>query len=465
MVRVTSFFTAIGIANFAKIPENPHFASSTAGVYTTSRGLNGTRTLLTDPSGDILTIARGLQRIVALHEEPENSGTFTEHVLIDALGRNYNWSHGLTYRNNYVYVSSDIFVWRFPYTPGSRASVAVTNLEEVVFNMGAGGRGGAPLGHFTRTIVFGPDGYLYIGISSLDNVDPDSRRSRVRRVQWRSEWDTGRFPQSLDFENMQVWADGLRNPLAMAFDRSGRLWELDNGPDNLNRPDLGSIIYPDNPTEELNLLDGPSGTFYGYPQCFSVGNLTRPFGSDPDFMKQYSWGGDFISRFPDSWCQNPVNNRPPIFGLPAHSSPIQMHRFREEDGCGRKAGSWPCSMVGDMFATLHGSWNRPTLVGYSVVRIRFNSTDMPVGYEVVGETVSFQEHCTGTANRGSPKCFRPAGITFKDGIMFISSAVTGEIVRLAYDPNHVRSEVEKAAAFSPCVWVISLISFWVTLFF
>jgi glucose/arabinose dehydrogenase len=381
---------------------------------------------------------------------------------MDAFGRNYNWSHGLAFYNNYVYVSSDIFVWRFPYQAGSRRSVNPSALEEVVFNMGAGGRGGAPQGHTTRTMVFGPDNYLYIGISSLDNVDPDSSRSRVRRVRWRPEYDTARFPQSLDFETLEVWADGLRNPLAMAFDRRGRLWELDNGPDNARRTDLGPEIYPDNPAEELNLLDGPANTFYGYPQCFSVGNLTRPFGSDPQFLRQFSWGDDYSSRFPDSWCQTREFNRPPVFGLPAHSSPIQMHRFREEDGCGRKSGSWPYSMVGDMFATLHGSWNRPTPVGYAVVRIQFNSSDMPIGYETIAETVNFRQNCR-SANGSNQRCFRPAGITFKDGIMFISSGATGEVVRLPYSPNHVRTDVEKAGASSLTLWGASMLSLFVTL--
>jgi hypothetical protein len=133
MVQISSLLTIVGLAT---IGENPSFESKTAGVYTTARGLNGTRTMLTDPSGDILTIARGLQRVVALSEEPVDSGTFKQYVLMDAIGRNYNWSHGLTFRNNYVYVSSDIFVWRFPYTAGSKSTVDVSRLEEVVFNMG-----------------------------------------------------------------------------------------------------------------------------------------------------------------------------------------------------------------------------------------------------------------------------------------------------------------------------------------
>ena len=106
---------------------------------------------------------------------------------------------------------------------------------------GAGGKGGAPLGHTTRTFVFGPDGYMYIGISSLNNVDQDSVRSRVRRLYFPN--DTLPNPNGVDFESLGVWSDGLRNPLGLDFDAQGRLWETDNGPDNLVRQDLGYVIY------------------------------------------------------------------------------------------------------------------------------------------------------------------------------------------------------------------------------
>jgi glucose/arabinose dehydrogenase len=219
------------------------------------------------------------------------------------------------------------------------------------------GRGGAPLGHTTRTMVFGPDNYLYIGISSLNNVDSDSSRSRVYRFPF-SNFNS--MSQSFDFQTGQIWADGLRNPLAIMFDSRNRLWELDNGPDNLSRPDILADIYQDNPAEELNLLDGPA--WYGYPHCFTVGNLTRSFGTDPQFLQQFAWAPNSV--YNDAFCQNAGNNRPPVSGIPAHSSPIQGTFFQE---CGQLEGSFPCSMKGDLFASLHGSWNRERPVGYNFV--------------------------------------------------------------------------------------------------
>ena len=97
---------------------------------------------------------------------------------------------------------------------------SITDLQVVIQGMSGRGNGGAPLGHYTRTIVFGNDNMMYIGISSLENVDADSSRSRVRRFPIS-------FPEGgLQFSSGELWADGLRNPLALAFDSNNVLWEM-----------------------------------------------------------------------------------------------------------------------------------------------------------------------------------------------------------------------------------------------
>jgi glucose/arabinose dehydrogenase len=97
---------------------------------------------------------------------------------------------------------------------------SISDLQVVIQGMSGRGNGGAPLGHYTRTIVFGKDRMMYIGISSLENVDADSSRSRVRRFPIS-------FPEGgLQFESGELWADGLRNPLALAFDANNVLWEM-----------------------------------------------------------------------------------------------------------------------------------------------------------------------------------------------------------------------------------------------
>lgn len=100
---------------------------------------------------------------------------------------------------------------------------------------------------------------------------------------------------------MKVFADGLRNEVGLAFDRHGRLWGVENGADQLNRPDLGGDIHNANPAEEMNLFDGEVGTYYGYPYCFSTYNLTGyPAGT------QFAWPS-FMDNVTDEWCKDEKN--------------------------------------------------------------------------------------------------------------------------------------------------------------
>jgi hypothetical protein len=48
---------------------------------------------------------------------------------------------------------------------------------------------------------------------------------------------------------------------------------VENGADQLNRPDIGGDIHNGNPAEELNRFNRTVGSHYGYPYCFSTYNL------------------------------------------------------------------------------------------------------------------------------------------------------------------------------------------------
>ncbi|VEU42652.1 unnamed protein product [Pseudo-nitzschia multistriata] len=118
----------------------------------------------------------------------------------------------------------------------------LVNEEVVVSNINEDGMGGAPLGHKTRTLEFDKSGMLYISVGSNKNVDGDSYRSRIRRFNISDPSVT--FPQ--DFQTMEVFADGLRNEVGLAFDKHGILWGVENSADNLVREDLGGDIHEDN---------------------------------------------------------------------------------------------------------------------------------------------------------------------------------------------------------------------------
>ena len=86
-----------------------------------------------------------------------------------------------------------------------------------------------------RTLAFDAEGkWLYVSIGSNGNVDADSFRSRIRR------FDISTYiNQPFAYNDGEIFADGLRNEVGLAFDSYGDLWGVENGADNLYRSDLG----------------------------------------------------------------------------------------------------------------------------------------------------------------------------------------------------------------------------------
>lgn len=102
--------------------------------------------------------------------------------------------------------------------------------------------------HFGSRLVFGPDGYLYVGLgdrgSRPDVQRLDSAHGKILRLD-----RDGNAPAGNPFAGRadtiaQVWALGLRNVQGMAFHPdTGELWATDHGPQggdelNLIRPGL-----------------------------------------------------------------------------------------------------------------------------------------------------------------------------------------------------------------------------------
>lgn len=196
--------------------------------------VGGARTVLAVGTSDILVLERWISS-VALFFDSDNDGIpDTRKVVASAPSLN----HGLALNDGYIYASSHTTVYRWSYLDFS--SVA-GEAEIVIENIDADGKGGAPQGHTTRTLAFDDTGRLYISVGSGYNVDPNSFRSRIRR------FDLTVDSLPLDFQTGEVFADGLRNEVGLAFDRHGVLWGVENGPDNLMRSDLGGDIHNDNP--------------------------------------------------------------------------------------------------------------------------------------------------------------------------------------------------------------------------
>ena len=139
------------------------------------------------------------------------------------------------------------------------AAVAVSKLEEsdgeLVLSEPAviwrqekvGGRG-----HYGHRMAFSPDGYLFISSGERQKFDPaqdmTSTLGKIIRLD-----ESGQLPDDNPFADQggvaaQIWSLGHRNPLGIAFDLEGRLWNSEMGPRG---------------GDELNLV--VKGANYGYP--------------------------------------------------------------------------------------------------------------------------------------------------------------------------------------------------------
>ena len=107
-------------------------------------------------------------------------------------------------------------------------------------------------GHFGHRIAFGPDGHLWISSGERQKFDPaqdmQSNLGKIVRLD-----DDGGVPADNPFVDdgevaAQVWSLGHRNPLGIAFDAKGQLWNIEMGPqggDELNRVERGGNYgYP-----------------------------------------------------------------------------------------------------------------------------------------------------------------------------------------------------------------------------
>lgn len=188
-------------------------------------------------TSDFVVLERGEESVVHVFDSNGDGIADTRRGLVSVSGIN----HGLAVHNGFIYASSDTTVYRWLYTGGAFEEIG--ELEIVVNNINANGQGGAPQGHRTRTLVFDESGRLYISVGSDGNVDADSYRSRIRRFDIYG--DAVNLP--LDFQFGEVFADGLRNEVGLAFDSHGDLWGVENSADNLFRDDFGGDIHEDNP--------------------------------------------------------------------------------------------------------------------------------------------------------------------------------------------------------------------------
>ena len=141
-------------------------------------------------------------------------------------------------------------------------------------------------GHYGHRIAFSPEGYLFISSGERQKFDPaqDMKQNlgKILRLN-----DDGSVPQNNPFASQggvtaQIWTLGHRNPLGLAFDAQGRLWNHEMGPRG---------------GDELNLV--VRGNNYGYPEVSNgrhYNSLPIPdHDTRPEFAAPKTWWTPVIS--------------------------------------------------------------------------------------------------------------------------------------------------------------------------
>ena len=315
-------------------------------------GLGGVRTLKVGPDGRVYAVLSRSGRIVRL--DPERGGPAED--VIDGLNRPY----GLAFRDGYMYVGERHRIVRYRGPDYRTAEVVVPDLPT----------GGS---HWTREIVFGSDGMLYVSVGSSCNVceERDPRRAAVMRYRPDGSGET-------------IVAEGLRNAAGLAVHPTTRaIWASQNERDNLG---------DDLPVEEINILT-EDGEHFGWPFCHGDRQ------ANPEYAERAAF------------CRTTV---PPALGIQAHSAPLGMVFY---DGM-----AFPEEYRGDLFVALHGSWNRSERTGYKLIRVRVEN----------GRPISSEDFAWGWLG-GRRVTGRPVyPVVAPDGSLLLSDDEGGRIYRIRW---------------------------------
>lgn len=317
---------------------------------------------------------------------------------VEAIASGLNLPHGLAFYNGYLYIAEGDKVERLagPQPDGSFGA------RELVTDNIPG-----PLGHSSRTVLFGSDGKMYVSAGSSCNVceESDPRRAAVLRFN-----PDGSIPPDNPFANdpdprkRPLWAWGLRNSVGLVIAPSGGLWANHNGSDGLG---------DDLPPEEI-VIEVLGGRHYGWPYCYTPGVGAIPPGTQEVRDTR-------IALPPSFSCAQAI---PARFTAPAHSAPLGMTLG--------KPGNFPPDYADDLFVAYHGSWNTTAA---SIRDCKVERVLLENGQPVGSQTFAAGWRAPGKPCGDAATWGRPADVIFNGyGEMFISDDHGSRVYRVVYAP-------------------------------
>jgi len=302
-------------------------------VTLVAKGLKNARFLENGSEGIVYLSRPNTGDIVTLQAQPDGS---LKEIGIFVSGKPR--AHGMQWKDGWLWFtqSDAIFKARDTNSDGKADEVLQIVGKE---QLESGG------GHWWRPILVSTS-TLYTSIGDAGNIEDGIAKGRETALRF-----------NLDGTGKSVFATGIRNTEKLRF-RPGtdEIWGCDHGSDwfggKIGDKAERQPVTDMNPPDELNRY--VEGGFYGHP--FVTGNkMPRiEFQNRPDII-------DLADKtIAPEWCFN------------AHWA-VNGFCFLEKDYFGS-------DHKGDLFAALHGSWNRKVRSGYRVERVLFDKlTGRPYG--------------------------------------------------------------------------------------
>ena len=321
--------------------------------------VQGVRFMALSPDGAVYASQPGKGQVYRLRDT--NGDGIADETTVAVSG--VNRAHGLAFHNGFLYVAGGDGVFRVKLNGQGIADGEPERLN----TYSSGGN------HWSRTVIFGPDGGMYVAIGSTCNICVEQNADRATVMRYDENGKNGR-----------VFSSGLRNAVGLAVQpTTNEIWATQNERDDLtpNHQDL--------PPEEINILR--DGANYGWPYCYGE-RIPNP---------------EYNER---AKC---VKTIPPALMMQAHSAPLGI-AFLD------KATLLPAEYRGDALVAFHGSWDRDVPTGAKVVRIRVRD-GKPVGYE---------DFIVGWQNDAGVRWGRPVDVLVAaDGSVLVSDDAAGAIYR------------------------------------
>lgn len=236
--------------------------------------------------------------------------------------------------------------------------------------------------HWTKGLIASPDGQrLYVSVGSNSNVGERGMAAEEGRAAiWQVDVATGAH---------RLFATGLRNPVGMAWDASGRtLWTVVN-----ERDELGSDLVPD------YLTSVRDGGFYGWP---------------------YSYFGQHVdARVKPPQPALVATAIVPDYALGPHTASLGL--------ASSNGSALPAPFAGEgMFIGQHGSWNRAPHSGYKVIFVPFQA-GRPAGMPI--------DVLTGFLKADGKAQGRPVGVAIdRRGGLLVADDVGNAVWRVGSAP-------------------------------